>query len=70
MRDILLDQLAHADAYVAAGECAVARQRTVVNEKLRDGRSAEGSKALLAALEKSLKLALANRDRLRDELEE
>jgi hypothetical protein len=57
-----------AERHVAEGERLVAHQRRVIEKRRRDGRHTELAMHLLAEMEKSLRLRIQERDRLRQHL--
>ena len=68
-RDFLERALAQAERHVAQGEVILARQRATVAASERGGRDVAGSKEFLSILEDSQRLHVADRDRLRKDLE-
>lgn len=66
---MLQQHLAQAEAHVALADRNVARQRKLVAELERDGHSTTEAKRLLALFEEILVTYIADRDRLRRELE-
>lgn len=67
-RHILLDHLAQADRHVDQGERHLAQQRAQVDALERDGHDATVARELLDTLEQTQVLHLADRDRIRREL--
>ncbi|HWI25625.1 MAG TPA: hypothetical protein VN668_01565 [Stellaceae bacterium] len=58
--------LALAETHVAKSERIVGEQRKLVAELERDGHSAELARTLLTSYEQTLRLHIADRERLRD----
>jgi hypothetical protein len=56
--------------HVERGEQSVARQKEIVRALERDGHDAKHAREMLATFEEIQKLHLADRDRLRRELEQ
>jgi hypothetical protein len=69
-RQVLRQHLVQAEARVASGEAHLARQKRVVDELTADGHpvAASSARGLLAVLEESQLLHVADRDRLANEL--
>ena len=67
-RGRLEQRLAQAEIHVSEGERLVQQQRATIEERLRDGHDVGLAKQLLAELEESLRLHIADRHRLRQEL--
>ena len=65
-----LDHLAMAERHVARGEQIVARQRELVAELERDGHDVREAMALLKQFEALQALHVADRDRLRAEVDQ
>jgi len=68
-RDFLEKALVQAERHVAQGEVILARQRATVAAAERSGRDVARSKEFLSILEDSQRLHVADRDRLRKDLE-
>jgi len=69
-RDFLERALAQADRHVAQGEAILARQRAMVEASERGGRDVARSKDFLSVLEESQRLLIADRERLRKDLDD
>jgi hypothetical protein len=67
-RDLLKRNLAVAESHVAQGERLIAEQRARIADFESRGLKAKRSKLLLATLQESQALHIADRDRLRAEL--
>ena len=67
-RALTEDHLAQAERHVADGHRHVAHQRELVANLERDGHDAVQARSLLAQFESLLALHIADRDRLRSEL--
>jgi hypothetical protein len=67
-REVLEQHLLHAEARVASEDRRVAKQRRLVARLERDGQDTSEARTLLAELEESRKLHIADRDRLLREL--
>ena len=67
-RAFLEQRLAEAEIHVLDGERLVERQRTAIKERRRDGVEVTLATELLAMMEETLALHIADRDRLRREL--
>jgi len=63
-REMLEQHLLHAEARVAQGDRRVTKQRRLVARLERDGQDTSEARTLLAELEESRKLHVADRDRL------
>ena len=63
-REMLEQHLLHAEALVAQGDRRVTKQRRLVARLERDGQDTSEARTLLAELEESRKLHVADRDRL------
>src|SRR5208283_254037 len=68
-RDFLEMALAQAGRHVARGEVILARQRATIAASERIGRNVGRSKEFLSLFEESQRLHVADRDRLRRDLE-
>jgi hypothetical protein len=68
-RDTLEQRLARAEGYMAMSKRHIASQRTFAAELLRDGHDASLAVALLLRFEELQQLHVADRDRLREELD-
>ena len=68
-RDFLERALAQAERHVAQGKVILTRQRATVAASERSGRDVARSKEFLSILEDSHRLHVADRDRLRKDLE-
>jgi hypothetical protein len=68
-RDFLEMAVAQAERHVARGEVILARQRATIVASERMGRNVESSKKFLSVFEESQRLHVADRDRLRRDLE-
>jgi hypothetical protein len=68
-RNVLEQHLAQAERHVLQGDLILERQRRLIDQRLRDGRDIELAVELLAQMEEMQRMHLADRDRLRDELE-
>jgi hypothetical protein len=66
---MLCEHLARAAEHVAAGENTLHRQRRVLRSLERDGHDTRAAKELLDRFEKLQALHIADRDRLRRELD-
>jgi hypothetical protein len=66
---LLRDHLALAERHAAEGEDHIERQRRILAELERDGHDTALARKLLATLEATQAQHVANRDRLRRELE-
>jgi len=69
-RHILLEHLALAERHVDEGEGHLAQQRAHVDELERDGRDSSVARELLHTMEQTQVLHLADRERIRRELDE
>ena len=69
-RDFLERALAQADRHVVQGEAILARQRGVVAASERGGRDVARFKEFLSVLEESQRLLIADRERLRKDLDD
>jgi hypothetical protein len=67
-RAITERHLAQAERHVREGEQRLEHQRAIIDERRRDGHDVELSEQLLAEMEESQRLHVAERDRLRAEL--
>ena len=61
--------LAQAERHVTLGETHIAKQRAIVAELERDGHDARIARDLLDQLEQMQELHVADRDRLREDLD-
>jgi hypothetical protein len=68
-RNMLRRRLAVAEAHIAGGERSLARQRNLVEELESSGRDSEDARRLLRIFEQLQAAHIADRDRLRRELE-
>jgi hypothetical protein len=66
-RTIMERHLARAERHVLEGELRLERQRAIIEERRRDDHDVELSEQLLAQMEESQRLHVAERDRLRAE---
>ncbi len=69
-RELIERHLALAETHVTAGERHVTRQREIVAELANDGHDLDHARELLATFEALYAAHVADRDRLRQELEE
>ena len=67
-RGMLEKRLAQAEIHVSAGERLLRQQRAAIEERRRDGHDVALAEELLAEMEESLSLQIADRNRLRQEL--
>ena len=68
-RDFVERALAQAERHVAEGEVILARQRAAITVTERVGRNVERFKDMLSVFEDSQRVHVADRDRLRKDLE-
>lgn len=68
-RAVWLEHLAQVERHIVGAYERVARQREIVEQLERDGRSATAARGRLAAFERLLAMHLADRDEIRKELE-
>jgi hypothetical protein len=68
-RRMIEEHLAQAQRHIAQGNRHVAQQREIVDKLERDGHDASRAWSLLAQFEELLAMHIADRDRLRKELE-
>jgi len=68
-RVALEEQLRQADEYVALAKRLVDRQRRLIAEMAREGQKADEALRVLGTLEAALRAEIAERERLRSELE-
>jgi hypothetical protein len=67
-REAIRRQLVQADDCVASGEKTIARQWAIVTELVRDGQDTSKAKSMLSSFEQTLRLQIADRNRIRAEL--
>jgi hypothetical protein len=67
-RQMIITDIAQADARVASAERIVARQKLIVDELARRGHDTNVASRLLEQFERDLKNNIKDRDRLRAEL--
>ncbi len=65
---LISQRLADAERYVAEGLAHLDHQRAIIAELERDGHDATLARELLATLEKTQAIHIANRDQLAEEL--
>ena len=68
-RTMLLDHLAQAERHVAQGDGHILRQRALIDRLHRDGHETSVAEDLLRRFEEIQRMHIADRDRLRRELE-
>lgn len=68
-RVMLLNRLVLAERHVREGETSIARQRAVTDELERGGRDATDAKGLLRQLTEIQAIYVADRDRLKKQLD-
>jgi hypothetical protein len=68
-RQTLLDHLASAERHVSDAEIHIARQRELVAKMERDGHETGLARSLLLKFEELLAIHMADRERLRGELQ-
>ena len=67
-REAMRRHLVQADNRVASGERTIARQWAIVTELARDSQDTSEAKSMIAAFEQTLRLQIADRNRIRAEL--
>jgi hypothetical protein len=67
-REAIRRHLVQADNRVASGERTIARQWAIVTELARDSQDTSEAKSMIAAFEQTLRLQIADRNRIRAEL--
>jgi hypothetical protein len=69
-RGLLEQHLAEAERHVAESETRLGHQRASIEERQRDGHDVGLAETLLAEMEQTYRMQLADRERLRHELSE
>jgi hypothetical protein len=67
-REAIRRHLVQADNRVASGERTIARRWAIVTELARDSQDTSEAKSMIAAFEQTLRLQIADRNRIRAEL--
>jgi hypothetical protein len=67
-RETMRRDLVQADDRVASGERTIARQWAIVTELSRDGQDASEARSMLSAFEQTIRLQIADHNRIRAEL--
>ena len=67
-REAIRRHLVQADDHVASGEKTIARQWAILTELVRDGQDSSEARSMLSTFEQTLRLQIADRNRIRAEL--